>query len=143
MSDQYLTKVDDVQCQTLNLSVAHSKEPSDATEVTILFYDIDSIEPFLSMATKSGSQLTKNKHNVFLATTSYHLTFGPHFIEIRQLSPTSGLPESPTTSNRGQRNIVRPNDLPDTPAVINPHFLLNISSLVHTYYTPNHNLTTR
>ena len=77
----------------MNHIVAHPYEPSDAAQVTISTYDTNFTEPSLSMTKNSGSQLTKQKHDVSAATTIYHPQSASYPIEIhRQKSPT---PDSP------------------------------------------------
>ena len=99
-------------------------------------YDINLHKPSRSMATNSGSQLTKNTHththtHVSMATKRYNLQEGRHPIEtLWKLSITPDSPESPRLSNRGQTIILRSIELPDTPPATNTYSLSNTNSVV-------------
>ena len=104
----HLTEDADAQFETLNSFLVHPNEPSDAAQVKMSNYDTNLLEPSLSMTTNSGSQQTKNTHNVSVATTRYHALSRPHLNKLRrQKSPAPESPESPTPANRSQINIFR------------------------------------
>ena len=121
MSDQNFTGGDDVQFQTLYQLVVHPNDPSDGAQVGMFSYAANQTELSPSATTNSGSQQTKQMHNVSPATTSYYLKSVPHPIKKIQILPVLGSLESPTPWNEGPTNIFRPYDLPGTSSATNNH----------------------
>ena len=74
--------------------------------------------PILSHSASTDSQQDKNMHNVFPISDVIFLERGPHPIGLKQL-PTKESPDSPTPSNKGPTQLLKPNDLPNTPTLNN------------------------
>ena len=77
MSDQYVTEDAEAVYGNLNQFVVFWKEWSDTVLIELLNYDVHLPEPSTSMLAKLGS--IESKHNVSVATKSYHSQTGaPH-----------------------------------------------------------------
>ena len=70
MSDHYLTEDVDAHYETLKQFVIQLTQSSSDAEVIILNYDNDATKLFSFMMTISGSQPTRNLHNVSMAATT-------------------------------------------------------------------------
>ena len=77
MSDQFLTVDKDIQYETVSQFVVHPNKPSGRVLVTIQYDDTQIFEPSLAVTASSGSQFTKNIHNVSEATKSCSPQSGP------------------------------------------------------------------